>query len=98
MQGDRHSKASPLMFWLCDQLAHKLGGHPNIKTREELGIRYIVHIKMSPYDQRAGSEECLLDDVCVMVDITSNDVRSIILRQLENWGATCTTPNERLNG
>ncbi|MGA4660093.1 phosphotransferase RcsD [Citrobacter braakii] len=95
--GDRYSKANPLTFWLCDQLARKLGGHLNIKAREELGTRYIVHVKMPLHDQHAESEERLLDDVCIMVDVTSNDVRSIVLRQLENWGATCITPDERLN-
>jgi two-component system sensor histidine kinase RcsD len=96
-RGDRYSKANPLTFWLCDQLARKLGGHLNIKAREELGTRYIVHVKMPLHDQHAESEERLLDDVCIMVDVTSNDVRSIVLRQLENWGATCITPDERLN-
>lgn len=96
-QGDRYSKANPLTFWLCDQLTRKLGGHLNIKAREELGTRYIVHVKMPLHDQHAESEERLLDDVCIMVDVTSNDVRSIVLRQLENWGATCITPDERLN-
>ncbi|EFE10095.1 phosphotransferase RcsD [Citrobacter youngae] len=96
-QGDRYGKANPLTFWLCDRLARKLGGHLNIKAREELGTRYIVHVKMPLHDQHADSEERLLDDVCVMVDVTSNDVRSIVLRQLENWGATCITPDERLN-
>lgn len=96
-QGDRYGKANPLTFWLCDQLARKLGGHLNIKAREELGTRYIVHVKMPLHDQHDDSEERLLDDVCVMVDVTSNDVRSIVLRQLENWGATCITPDERLN-
>ncbi|ROW35561.1 phosphotransferase RcsD [Citrobacter europaeus] len=96
-QGDRYGKANPLAFWLCDQVARKLGGHLNIKAREELGTRYIVHVKMPLHDQHAESEERLLDDVCIMVDVTSNDVRSIVLRQLENWGATCITPDERLN-
>ena len=38
----------------------------------------------------------LLDDVCVMVDVTSAEIRNIVTRQLENWGATCITPDERL--
>lgn len=31
-------------------------------------------------------EERLLDDVVVMVDVTSNEIRNIVVRQLENWG------------
>lgn len=94
-QSDRYGKANPLTFWLCDQLARKLGGHLNIKARDALGTRYTVHVKMTPHDQHVNDEERLLDDVCVMVDVTSNDVRNIVLRQLENWGATCITPDDR---
>ncbi|EMF3812590.1 phosphotransferase RcsD [Salmonella enterica] len=94
-QGDRYGKANPLTFWLCNQLARKLGGHLNIKARETLGTRYTVHVKMLPHDQHTQVEERLLDDVSVMVDVTSNEVRAIVLRQLENWGATCITPDER---
>lgn len=95
-QKDRYGKANPLAFWLCDQLARKLGGHLNIKARDALGTRYTVHVKMTPLDQHSEDEERLLDDVSVMIDVTSNEVRNIVLRQLENWGATCITPDERL--
>ena len=30
-------------------------------------------------------EERLLDDVVVMVDVTSNEIRNIVVRLLENW-------------
>ena len=95
-QKDRYGKANPLAFWLCDQLARKLGGHLSIKARDALGTRYTVHVKMTPLDQHKEDEERLLDDVSVMIDVTSNEVRNIVLRQLENWGATCITPDERL--
>jgi two-component system sensor histidine kinase RcsD len=32
-----------------------------------------------------------------MVDVTSNEIRNIVVRQLENWGAACITPDERLS-
>lgn len=96
-QNDRYGKADPLAFWLSDQLARKLGGHLNIKTRDGLGTRYSVHIKMLAADPEVEEEEeRLLDDVCVMVDVTSAEIRNIVTRQLENWGATCITPDERL--
>ncbi|MDU7303992.1 MAG: Hpt domain-containing protein, partial [Escherichia coli] len=96
-QNDRYGKADPLAFWLSDQLARKLGGHLNIKTRDGLGTRYSVHIKMLATDPEVEEEEeRLLDDVCVMVDVTSAEIRNIVTRQLENWGATCITPDERL--
>ena len=95
-QEDRFGKANALTFWLCDQLARKLGGHLNIKARESLGTRYSLHVKMAPREQEAEAEEKLLDDVIAMIDITSNEVRSVVVRQLENWGASCISPDERL--
>ncbi|HEY2452482.1 MAG TPA: phosphotransferase RcsD [Scandinavium sp.] len=95
-QEDRFGKANALTFWLCDQLARKLGGHLNIKARESLGTRYSLHVKMAPREQETVSEEKLLDDVIAMIDITSNEVRSVVVRQLENWGASCISPDERL--
>jgi Signal transduction histidine kinase len=94
-QSDRYGKANALTFWLCDQLARKLGGHLNIKARESLGTRYSLHVKMAPREEEGEQEERLLDDVVAMVDITSNEIRTIVTRQLESWGATCITPDER---
>jgi two-component system sensor histidine kinase RcsD len=62
-QGDNYGKANPLTFWLCDQLARKLGGHLNIKARESLGTRYSLHVKMAATPQDAEDDERLLDDV-----------------------------------
>ncbi|QLR43999.1 phosphotransferase RcsD [Enterobacter sp. RHBSTW-00994] len=94
-QSDHYGKANALTFWLCDQLARKIGGHLNIKARESLGTRYSLHVKMAANPQEQN-EERLLDEVVVMVDVTSNEIRNIVVRQLENWGATCITPDERL--
>ncbi|MEO3991021.1 phosphotransferase RcsD [Pseudocitrobacter cyperus] len=94
-QSDRYGKANALTFWLCDQLARKLGGHLNIKARESLGTRYSLHVKMAPREEDGEQEERLLDDVIAMIDITSNEIRSIVSRQLESWGANCITPDER---
>ncbi|WP_209438610.1 phosphotransferase RcsD [Buttiauxella gaviniae] len=93
---DRYGHANGLTFYLCDQLSRKLGGHLNIKTREEIGTRYNLHIRMTAEPQQEEQEEKLLDDVVAMIDITSNEVRNIVTRLLENWGAQCITPDERL--
>jgi two-component system sensor histidine kinase RcsD len=93
---DRYGQANGLTFYLCNQLSRKLGGHLNIKTREGIGTRYNLHIKMTAEPQHEEQEEKLLDDVVAMIDITSNEVRNIVTRLLENWGAQCVTPDERL--
>ncbi|SFU03698.1 two-component system, NarL family, sensor histidine kinase RcsD [Kosakonia arachidis] len=96
-QSDQYGKANALTFWLCDQLARKLGGHLNIKAREDLGTRYSLHVRMAARSSQVESEEKLLDDVVAMIDITSNEIRNIVVRQLENWGASCISPDERLS-
>lgn len=94
-QADLYGKANALTFWLCDQLARKLGGHLNIKSHDELGTRYLLHVKMAASAPETESDERLLDDVVAMIDITSSEIRSIVVRQLENWGAACISPDER---
>ncbi len=37
-------------------------------------------------------EERLLDDVCVMVDVTSAEIRNIVTRLLQNCGALLSHP------
>lgn len=95
--GDRFGKANGLTFWLCNQLARRLGGSLNIKSRQELGTRYSLHVTMAAEPvAEEEREEGLLDDVVAMVDVTSSEVRNVVVRQLEQWGASCITPDERL--
>ena len=99
---DEQQHANGLTFYLCNQLARKLGGHLNIKSRDQLGTRYTLHVKMpldAPQETEEpadGETEKLLDDVIAMVDVTASEVRHIVIRLLESWGATCITPDERL--
>lgn len=93
---DRYGKAHGLTFYLCDQLSRKLGGHLSIKSRQDIGTRYNLHVLMTAEPQPDDQNEKLLDEVVAMLDITSNEVRNIVSRQLENWGADCITPDERL--
>ncbi|WP_455548067.1 phosphotransferase RcsD [Dryocola clanedunensis] len=93
---DRYGKAHGLTFYLCDQLSRKLGGHLSIKSRQDIGTRYNLHVLMTAEPQPDEQDEKLLDEVVAMLDITSNEVRNIVTRQLENWGADCITPDERL--
>ena len=46
-------------------------------------------------DERDSGEH-LLDEVVIMLDVTANEVRRIVTRQLESWGATCITPDDRI--
>ncbi|NBC99849.1 phosphotransferase RcsD [Atlantibacter hermannii] len=93
---DRFGKANGLTFYLCNQLAKQLGGYLNIKSRNELGTRYSLHLNMAVESKEEEDEERLLDEVVAMVDVTSNEVRAVVVRLLESWGASCITPDERL--
>jgi two-component system sensor histidine kinase RcsD len=93
---DLYGKANALTFWLCDRLTRKLGGQLNIKARESLGTRYSLHLKMAARAEESDSGEHLLDEVVILLDVTANEVRRIVIRQLESWGATCITPDDRI--
>lgn len=85
-QADLYGKANALTFWLCDRLTRKLGGQLNIKARESLGTRYSLHLKMAASAEESDSGEHLLDEVVILLDVTANEVRRIVTRQLESWG------------
>ncbi|HEB5402898.1 TPA: phosphotransferase RcsD [Klebsiella pneumoniae] len=94
-QSDLYGKANALTFWLCDRMTRKLGGQLTIKARESLGTRYTLHLKMPASEEAPEAGEHLLDDVIVLLDVTSSEVRRIVTRQLESWGASCITPDDR---
>lgn len=85
-QSDLYGKANALTFWLCDRMTRKLGGQLTIKARESLGTRYSLHLKMPASEEAPEAGEHLLDDVIVLLDVTSSEVRRIVTRQLESWG------------
>ncbi len=78
--------ANPLTFWLCNQLARKLGGHLNIKARNAGHALYRSYQML--HDQHTQVEERLLDDVSVMVDVTSNECSRDCAASVRKLGAT----------
>ncbi|WP_338557208.1 phosphotransferase RcsD [Erwinia sp. E_sp_B01_3] len=94
---DRFGQASGLAFFLCKQLCKQLGGHLEIVARPDIGTRYNIQIH-APEEQQHAQEEKLLEGLTTLVDITVDEVRKIVVHQLENWGASCITPDERFSG
>lgn len=92
---DRYGKANGLTFYLCNQLATKLDGSLKIKTSQQMGTRYDLHVIMPALPDTDSHDEKLLDDVIARLDITSNDIRKIVTRLLENFGASCVIADER---
>lgn len=93
---DRHGKANGLTFYLCERLATQLDGALKITTRQPMGTRYDLSVTMPTVTLTETDGERLLDDVVAMLDITSSEVRKIMIRWLENFGASCVITDERV--
>ncbi|WP_034916051.1 phosphotransferase RcsD [Erwinia sp. 9145] len=94
---DRFGQASGLAFFLCRQLCKHLGGQVDIIARADIGSRYSVHLH-APQEHTQDQDEKLLEGLTTLIDITVDDVRKIVVHQLEGWGASCITPDERFSG
>ncbi|SFN31470.1 two-component system, NarL family, sensor histidine kinase RcsD [Izhakiella capsodis] len=95
---DRFGEASGMAFFLCKQLCKQLGGNLDIHARPEIGTRYniLLQAPLEP-QQKQEQEDKLLAGITALIEIAVEDIRKIVIRQLENWGAICLTPNERLS-
>lgn len=94
---DRYGHASGMAFFLCKQLCKQMGGALDIVAKPDIGTRYTVQLPMAQ-EQQTQQEEKLLEGVTVLVEIAMEDVHKIVCRHLENWGAKCLTPDERISG
>lgn len=93
---DRFNHGSGLTFFLCNQLCKKLGGQLEIRSKLDIGTRYTVRVKQRQEAQELEAEhEKLLNDVTVLLDITSEEVRGIITRTMNAYGAVCIVADDR---
>ncbi|MRT04434.1 phosphotransferase RcsD [Ewingella americana] len=93
---DRFNHGSGLTFFLCNQLCKKLGGQLEIRSKIDIGTRYTVRIKQTLEEQEdQTADEKLLDDVTLLLDITSEEVRGIVTRAMNAYGAVCIVADER---
>ncbi|WP_413529320.1 phosphotransferase RcsD [Rahnella inusitata] len=93
---DRFNHGSGLTFFLCNQLCKKLGGQLEIRSKLDIGTRYTVRVKQRPQTQEVEDEhEKLLTDVTALLDITSDEVRGIVTRTMNAYGAVCIVADER---
>ncbi|PLR40845.1 phosphotransferase RcsD [Chimaeribacter californicus] len=92
---DRFNHGSGLTFFLCNQLCKKLNGQLEIRSKADIGTRYTVRILLGVEPRDEEESEKLLDDVTVLLDVTSEEVRSIVTRLLAGYGANCITAEDR---
>ncbi|KFK93230.1 MULTISPECIES: phosphotransferase RcsD [unclassified Serratia (in: enterobacteria)] len=94
---DRFNQGSGLTFFLCNQLCKKLNGKLDIHSKIDIGTRYTIRVtlKMQENEQAEEAQEKLLDGVTALLDITSEEVRSIVTRLLNAYGADCLIAEEQ---
>lgn len=94
---DRYGKANGLTFYLCNKFAARMEGELTIKSSPQMGTRYDLQVSLPPQALSDNQGEKLLDDVIAMLDITSSDIRKIVARWLESFGASCVLADERVS-
>ncbi|MCB5307998.1 phosphotransferase RcsD [Yersinia massiliensis] len=95
---DRYNHGSGLTFFLCNQLCRKLNGQLEIRSKIDIGTRYTIRVTMAVDNSQEEEQEKLLDGVTALLDITSEEVRSIITTLLSSFGASCIIADDRLPG
>ncbi len=95
---DRYNHSSGLTFFLCNQLCKKLNGQLEIRSKVDIGTRYTIRVTIAIQNEQVEEQEKLLDGVTVLLDITSEEVRSIITTLLNSFGANCIIVDDRLPG
>ncbi|MFA3761697.1 phosphotransferase RcsD [Yersinia sp. 2466 StPb PI] len=95
---DRYNHGSGLTFFLCNQLCKKLNGQLEIRSKVDIGTRYTIRVTMAIQNEQVEEQEKLLDGVTALLDITSEEVRSIITTLLNSFGANCIVADDRLPG
>ncbi|CNB92512.1 phosphotransferase RcsD [Yersinia alsatica] len=95
---DRYNHSSGLTFFLCNQLCKKLDGQLEIRSKVDIGTRYTIRATIAVQNEEAEEPEKLLDGVTALLDITSEEVRSIITTLLNSFGANCIIVDDRLPG
>lgn len=95
---DRYNHSSGLTFFLCNQLCKKLNGQLEIRSKVDIGTRYTIRVTIAVQNEQQEEQEKLLDGVTALLDITSEEVRSIITTLLNSFGANCIIVDDRLPG
>lgn len=91
---DRFNHGSGLTFFLCNQLCKKQWpvGHS-----QQGGYRHSLYHSRRHGDgeKEPQEQEKLLDGVTTLLDVTSDEVRGIVTRLLQAYGADCLVAEDR---
>ena len=97
-QQDHYQRGSGLTWFLCNQLAKKMGGNLDIHSKLDIGTRYRVRLALPAVDTGAAGpveHEKILEDTIALLDIANEEIHAIISETLAQWGAECLHPDEQ---
>lgn len=96
-QQDHYQRGTGLAWFLCQQMAKKMGGALEIQSKIAIGTRYRLRLalpcikKTEPDDQ-----EKILAGTVAMLDIANEEIQGIASEMLQQWGVECLHPDEHL--
>ncbi len=94
-QKDHYQRGSGLTWFLCNQLAKKMGGNLDIHSKIDIGTRYRVRLTLPHVDAAEQDDnEKILGGTVVMLDIANEEIHQIINDMLQQWGVECLHPDE----
>lgn len=94
-QKDHYQRGSGLSWFLCNQLARKMGGNLDIHSKIDIGTRYRVRLTLPYVDiTQQDDNEKILGGTVAMLDIANEEIQEIISDMLQQWGVECIHPEE----
>ena len=91
-------QSTSLDLFFCKQLLTLFDGSLITESKNHIGTRYQLSMRLTPIEAEQDEEEKILEDVRVLVSIVADDIRHIICRQLLRWGAKYDFPEDRYSG
>ena len=76
-----------MTYYLCGQLCKRMSGRLDIQSKDDIGTRYNFNCIMHPVEKQEEESEKLLDGITAYLQITSDEIRSLITHKLAAFGA-----------
>ena len=94
-QRDRFSRGSGLTYYLCNQLCKRLGGQLEVHSKPDIGTRYLFSAAFQILARDEEEHEKLLDGTTAYLQITSDEIRTLVTHKLSAFGASAVIAGER---
>lgn len=91
-------KSNSLDLYFCRSLLSKLNASLEISSKPRIGSRYQLSLVAKGRTAEQDTDELLLDDVRILVDVVAEDTRTILCKQINRWGAKYYLPEDRYSG